>query len=117
MVTRLCFETMHSASSIAPDRNRAAKLGREDLIALDRAPRSLRHVYFTLGGSDAVDSAVRFITHFYNATGRATKKQFITLERGYHGSSSVGAGLTALPAFHRHFDLPQPNQHYIASPY
>jgi len=81
------------------------------------APPSLRHVYFTLGGSDAVDSAVRFITHYYSATGRPQKRHFIALERGYHGTSAVGAGLTALAAFHRHFDVPQPNQHYIASPY
>ncbi|MGG1947735.1 aspartate aminotransferase family protein [Trinickia sp. NRRL B-1857] len=84
---------------------------------VERAPASLQHVYFTLGGSDAVDSAVRFITHYFNATGRPHKKQFISLERGYHGSSSVGSGLTALPTFHRHFDLPLPHQHYIASPY
>ncbi|MEJ8797790.1 aspartate aminotransferase family protein [Trinickia caryophylli] len=84
---------------------------------VERAPASLRHVYFTLGGSDAVDSAVRFITHFFNATGRPHKKQFIALERGYHGSSSTGSGLTALAAFHRHFDVPLPHQHHIASPY
>lgn len=87
----------------------------EQLVQL--APPSLTRVYFTLGGSDAVDAAIRYITHYYNATGRPQKKQFISLERGYHGSSSVGAGLTALPAFHQHFDLPLPNQHYIASPY
>jgi len=84
---------------------------------VELAPASLRHVYFTLGGSDADDSAIRFITHFYNATGRAQKKQFISLERGYHGSSTQGSGLTALPAFHQHFDVPLPNQHKIPSPY
>ncbi|KVZ32658.1 hypothetical protein WL15_06485 [Burkholderia multivorans] len=87
----------------------------ERLAAL--APASLNRVYFTLGGSDAVDSAIRFITHYFNATGRPSKKQMIALERGYHGSSSVGAGLTALPAFHRHFDLPRADQHHIPSPY
>src|SRR3954470_18851736 len=81
------------------------------------APASLQHVYFTLGGSDAVDSAIRFITHYFNATGRPSKKHIIALQRGYHGSSSMGAGLTALPAFHRNFDMPLPNQHHIASPY
>src|SRR5688572_12467535 len=81
------------------------------------APKSLRHVYFTLGGSDAVDAAVRYITHYYNSTGRPRKKHFIALERGYHGSSSIGSGLTALPAFHLNFDVPQPNQHHIPSPY
>jgi len=83
----------------------------------DLAPAGLDHVYFTLGGSDAVDSAIRYITHYYNAIGKPEKKQFIALEWGYHGSSSTGAGMTALPAFHRGFDLPRPWQHHIASPY
>ena len=74
-------------------------------------------MYLTLGGSEAIDAAARLIVHFYNVTGRPAKKQFIALERGYHGSSSTGAGLTALPAFHRGFDLPRPDQHYISSPY
>jgi adenosylmethionine-8-amino-7-oxononanoate aminotransferase len=81
------------------------------------APASLKHVFFTLGGSDAIDSAVRIVTAYYNAKGQPQKKQFITLERGYHGSSSFGAGLTALPVFHRGFDLPRPNQHYLPSSY
>jgi len=81
------------------------------------APKSLAHVYFTLGGSDAVDSAIRLITHYFNSIGKPQKKQFISMQRGYHGSSSMGAGLTALAAFHANFDLPLPNQHRIASPY
>jgi adenosylmethionine-8-amino-7-oxononanoate aminotransferase len=84
---------------------------------VELAPASLRHVYFTLGGSDADDSAIRFITHYYNSTGRPAKKQFISLERGYHGSSTMGAGLTALAAFHHNFDVPLPQQHKIPSPY
>ncbi|KND55486.1 Adenosylmethionine-8-amino-7-oxononanoate aminotransferase [Candidatus Paraburkholderia kirkii] len=80
------------------------------------APASLQHAYFTLGGSDAVDSALRFIMHYY-ATGRPSKKHFIALQRGYHGSFLIGAGLTALPAFHRNFDLPLATQHHIPSPY
>ena len=87
----------------------------EQLVAL--TPASLTHVYFTLGGSDAIDAAIRYITHYYNSLSKPKKKQFISMERGYHGSSSVGAGLTALPNFHFNFDLPLPTQHYIASPY
>jgi 4-aminobutyrate--pyruvate transaminase len=79
-------------------------------------PASLTRAYLTLGGSEAVDAALRFITQYYNNTGRPAKKHFIALQRGYHGSSSTGAGLTALPVFHRGFDLPLPTQHYIASP-
>jgi adenosylmethionine-8-amino-7-oxononanoate aminotransferase len=80
-------------------------------------PTSLQHVFFTLGGSDAVDSTIRFIVNYFNSVGKPQKKHFISIERGYHGSSSQGAGLTALPAFHRHFDLPLPNQHRIPCPY
>lgn len=79
-------------------------------------PASLTRAYLTLGGSEAVDAAVRFVVQYWNAQGRPSKKHFIALERGYHGSSSTGAGLTALPAFHRGFDLPLPTQHHIASP-
>jgi len=86
-----------------------------ELTAL--APAGLDHVYFTLGGSDAVDSAIRYIVHYFNAIGKPQKKHFIALEWGYHGSSSNGAGLTALASFHRGFDLPRPWQHHIASPY
>lgn len=81
------------------------------------APGDLNRVYFTLGGSDAVDTSVRFIRYYYNALGRPEKKQVITLERGYHGSSSTGAGLTALPVFHHGFDVPLAWQHRIPAPY
>jgi adenosylmethionine-8-amino-7-oxononanoate aminotransferase len=80
------------------------------------SPPSLRHVYFSGGGSEAVDAAFRLIVQYWNNVGRPTKKHFISLERGYHGSSSTGAGLTALPAFHRGFDLPLKTQHYLPAP-
>src|SRR3546814_10155585 len=41
----------------------------------------------------------------------------IALDRGYHGSSSTGAGLTGLPVFHANFDVPTPRQHHIPCPY
>ncbi len=109
-MTRLPYATSYFHFGSEPPIRLAAKL-------VELAPASLKHVYFTLGGSDAIDSAVRFITHYYNATGRPGKKHYVTLQRGYHGSSSVGSGLTALPMFHTNFDVPLPNQHYIPSPY
>jgi len=92
----------------------AIKLGAK-LAAL--APGDLDHVFFTLGGSDAVDTVIRMVHYYYNALQRPKKKHFISLERGYHGSSSNGAGLTALPLFHDKFDLPRSWQHYIPSPF
>lgn len=81
------------------------------------APKGLTRVLFGQGGSDAVDTAVRMVRYYFNATGRPNKKHFIAVQRGYHGSSTTGSGLTALPVFHRHFDVPTPQQHHIPSPY
>lgn len=83
----------------------------------EAAPGDLNHVYFTLGGSDAVDSTVRFVRYYWNARGKPGKDQFISLEQGYHGSSTVGAGLTAIPAFHAGFGVPYDWQHKIPSHY
>jgi adenosylmethionine-8-amino-7-oxononanoate aminotransferase len=109
-MSRLPYATTYFDFGSEPAILLAAKLA-------DRAPDSLNHVYFTQGGSDSVDSAIRYITHYFNALGQPQKKQFIALERGYHGTSSIGAGLTGLPAFHTNFDVPHSNQHHIPSPY
>ncbi len=97
-------------------------LGSEPAIRLaaelaERAPGDLDHVFFTLGGSDAVDSTIRFIRYYQNARGKPEKDRFISLEQGYHGSSTVGSGLTALPAFHAGFGVPLDWQHKIPSHY
>lgn len=81
------------------------------------APSGLSRVFFTQGGSDAVDTAIKLIRYFFNATGRSSKRHFIAVGRGYHGSSTRGSGLTALPLFHRYFDSPDPFQHHIPAPY
>lgn len=81
----------------------------------ERAPGDLNHVYFTLGGSDAVDSTIRFIRYYWHALGQPGRDQFISVASGYHGSSGMGAGLTALPLFHDGFGLPHSWQHKIAS--
>ena len=77
----------------------AAKLAELSCADLD-------HIFFTLGGSDAVDTVIRIVLYYFSTRNEASKKYFIGLEMGYHGSSSNGAGLTALPVFHEKFDLP-----------
>ncbi|MFV0409025.1 MAG: aspartate aminotransferase family protein [Paracoccus sp. (in: a-proteobacteria)] len=83
----------------------------------DHAPGDLNHVYFTLGGSDAVDSTIRFIRYYWHAKGQPGRDQFISVASGYHGSTTTGAGLTALPVFHDGFGVPYDWQHKISSHY
>ncbi|MDX1529515.1 MAG: aminotransferase [Gammaproteobacteria bacterium] len=58
------------------------------------SPGDLNTVFFTTGGSSAVDSALRF-THFYNnLRGRPQKKRFISREKAYHGSTYLAASVS-----------------------
>lgn len=107
---QLPYATGYFGFGSAPAIRLAARLA-------ELAPGSLNHVYFTLGGSDAVDSALRYIRYHAEATGQPGKTAIISLEHGYHGSSSTGAGVTALPVFHAGFGLPLPHQHTIPSHY
>ena len=109
-MARLPYATGYFSFASEPAVMLAAKLA-------ELAPGDLDHVYFTLGGSDAIDSAVRFIRYYYNVTGRPLKKQMIALDKGYHGSTTFGAGLTGLPLFHANLDAPLPIQHHIPAPY
>lgn len=83
----------------------------------ERSPGDLNHIYFSLGGSDAVDSTIRFVRYYWHSRGKPERDQFISVEQGYHGSTTMGAGLTALPGFHDGFGVPYAWQHKISSHY
>ncbi len=66
----------------------SARLARE--IAA-RTPGDLNHVFFTTGGSTAVDSALRFIQFRNNLLGKPEKKIVISRHKAYHGSTYLAA--------------------------
>ena len=66
----------------------AARLA-EKMAAL--APGDLNHVFFSSGGSTAVDSALRFVMFYNNYLGRPEKKQIISRQDAYHGSTYLSA--------------------------
>lgn len=69
----------------------AARFARE--IAR-RAPGDLNHVFFTTGGSTAVDTALRFIQFRNNLLGRPEKKIIISRQKAYHGSTYLAASVS-----------------------
>lgn len=109
-MAKLPYATGYFHFSSEPTIRLAAKLA-------ELAPGNLNRVFFTQGGSDAIDSAVRIIRYYFNLSGRPSKKQMIALRLGYHGSTTIASGLTGLPAFHNRFDTPAPTQHHIPVPY
>jgi len=109
-MARLPYATSYFHFASEPAVELAAKLA-------ERAPGDLDHIFFTQGGSDAVDTAIRLIRYYFNITGQPEKKQMIAIDRGYHGGSSAGAGITGLSAFHTNFDAPGSGQHHIPAAY
>ncbi len=77
----------------------------EKLIGM--APDPMGKVFFVNSGSEAVDSAIRFVWYYNNARGREKKKKIISRLRGYHGVTVAAGSLTAIPAMQKHFDLPR----------
>ena len=59
----------------------------------EHAPGDLEHVFFTTGGSTAIESALRFAQFYNNVRGRPSKKKILCREGGYHGSTYLSASL------------------------
>ncbi len=56
-----------------------------------RTPGDLNNVFFTTGGSTAVDSAIRFVHFRNNILGKPDKKIVISRQKAYHGSTYLAA--------------------------
>ena len=61
------------------------------------APGDLNHVFFTTGGSSAVESALRFMQFYNNVRGRPEKKMLLSRGGAYHGSTYLSASLNGRP--------------------
>lgn len=59
-----------------------------------RTPGDLNHVFFTTGGSTAVDTALRFVHFRNNLMGRPEKKIIISRQKAYHGSTYLAASVS-----------------------
>ncbi len=61
------------------------------------APGDLSHVFFTTGGSSAVETALRFMQFRNNVRGRPQKKLILSRGGAYHGSTYLSASLNGRP--------------------
>lgn len=79
----------------------------------DLAPGDLNNVFFSTGGSTAVDTALR-IVHFYNnRLGRPDKKIVIAREKGYHGSTYLAYSVTGKERDKTQFDVESRLVHFL----
>ena len=71
----------------------------------DFAPGDLNNVFFTTGGSTAVDTALRTVHFFNNRLGRHDTKIILAREKGYHGSTYLASSVTGKERDKNRFDV------------
>ncbi|MDQ7247978.1 aminotransferase [Dongia sedimenti] len=106
---RLCYFSPFGIIATPPSIDFAARLAAY-------APGDLKHVFFTTGGSTAVDSALRFVSFRNNFLGKPKKKHIITREYAYHGSTLLSASVSGKPADRGNMDLITDYIHHLPVP-
>ncbi|MEM7226372.1 MAG: aspartate aminotransferase family protein [Pseudomonadota bacterium] len=87
----------------------------ERLVEL--TPEGLSQVLYASSGSEANDTIVRLVRHYWNLKGKPTKKTFISRELAYHGSTMAAASLGGMSGMHEQADLPLPGFVHVTPPY
>ena len=80
-------------------------------------PGDLNHVFYTNGGTDANDSAIRMIHHYFILQGKPEKKHIIARTDSYHGTSYLMASVSGKANTRRNrFHYLDDITHLISSP-
>ena len=67
-------------------------------------PGDLDRVFFTTGGSEAVESALKLARAYHKVTGNPNKTKVIAREIAYHGTSLGALSATGIPALRTPFE-------------
>lgn len=62
------------------------------------APLDDAAVFFTSGGSEAVDTAAKLVRRYWHALGRAEKQVIVHRRHAYHGMNAYGTSLAGIPS-------------------
>jgi adenosylmethionine-8-amino-7-oxononanoate aminotransferase len=68
------------------------------------APGDVNKIFFTTGGSEAVESAWKLARSYFKLTGKPTKHKVISRSIAYHGTSMGALSITGLPALKSDFE-------------
>jgi putrescine---pyruvate transaminase len=86
----------------------------ERLAAL--APAGLEHVFFANSGSEANDTALRMVRHFWALKGQPQRRVVISRETAYHGSTIASGALSGMGPIHAQ-EAKIPDVVHIRPPY
>lgn len=83
----------------------------------DITPGDLNHVFFANSGSEAIDTLIRMVRHYWTLKGQPDRKVLIARENAYHGSTIAGASLGGMAGMHKQGGPLLPDIQRIRQPY
>lgn len=81
------------------------------------APDGVVRSFFTSGGSDSVETALRLARQYHKIRGDGDRTKFLSLKKGYHGTHFGGASVNGNANFRRNYEPLLPGCFHVASPY
>ncbi|MEM7126479.1 MAG: aminotransferase class III-fold pyridoxal phosphate-dependent enzyme [Chloroflexota bacterium] len=80
-------------------------------------PENMARAFFTSGGSDSVETALRLARIYWKIMGYKDRTKFISLKYGYHGTHFGAASVNGNTVYRRNFEPLLPGCFHIESPY
>lgn len=81
------------------------------------APEGMARAFFTSGGSDSVETALRLARQYHRLTGQPERTKFFSLKKGYHGTHMGGASVNGNANFRRNYEPLLGGVHHLPAPY
>lgn len=88
-----------------------------DLLADFFAPDGMTRSFFTSGGSDSIEVALKLARQYHRIRGEGTRTKFISLDKGYHGTHFGGASVNGNAKFRNSYEPLLPGCFHIPGPY
>jgi adenosylmethionine-8-amino-7-oxononanoate aminotransferase len=80
-------------------------------------PDGLQRAFYTSGGGDSVETALRLARQYHKIRGDAGRVKFISLKKGYHGTHMGGASVNGNANFRAQYEPLLPGCYHIPAPY
>jgi len=107
--------------TVLPYYNNFFKTSNKPIIALSKrlaeiTPDGLKNVFYANSGSEANDTIIRMVRHFWALEGHPEKRVIIGREYGYHGSTIMSASMGGMSGMHEQAAA-EPDFDHIRPPY
>ncbi|MDH3715411.1 MAG: aspartate aminotransferase family protein [Gammaproteobacteria bacterium] len=86
-------------------------------ILAEVTPAGLQYAFFTNSGSEANDTVVRLVRHYWSVRGQPSRDIIISRDNAYHGSTVAAASLGGMQPMHAQGGLPIPGVEHIMQPH